>query len=212
MENLPHMDSPEVVANRRQMLEREAHLRQFGCDLPVAVAFVLAQALPLEGHVLEIGTGKGRFLVELARHVARVTTVDVSAEEQQYARLNARGAGLEGKIEFVNQDAARLPWPDRTFEAAVTMNAIHHIRNFRQVLDEMLRVVKPGGKLVLADFGPRGFQRLDRAHKAEGRTHPREVHHFAELRQFLRDRGLGTRLRKGCNEEVLVARLPLTTG
>lgn len=187
---------------------REARLRRFGYDSPAAIQFVLAQALPLGGAVLEIGTGKGRFLVELARHVAAVTTVDIAAEEQQCAQLNARYAGVEEKIQFVVQDAARLPWPDAMFDAAVTMNAVHHIAHFEQVLEEMLRVVKPGGKIVLADFSPRGFQIIARAHRAEGKTHPHERYDFRELQRMLRKRGLVTRLRKGCNQEVLVARVP----
>jgi ubiquinone/menaquinone biosynthesis C-methylase UbiE len=200
---------PETLANRQQILKRDARLRRFGYDSPAAIQFVLAQALPLGGAVLEIGTGKGRFLVELARHVAAVTTVDIAAEEQQCARLNAHYGGLEEKIRFVLQDAARLPWPDSTFDAAVSMNAMHHIAHFKQVLEEMLRVVKPGGKVVLADFSPRGFQIIAREHRAEGKTHPHEHYDFRELQRLLRERGLVTRLRKGCNQEVLVARVPV---
>jgi len=199
---------PETLTNREQILEREARLRQFGYDSPTAIQFVLAQALPLVRAVLEVGTGKGRFLVELARHVASVTTVDIAAEEQQCARLNARYAGLEERIQFVVQDAACLPWPNATFDAVVTLNAMHHIVNFEQALDEMLRVVKPGGKVVLADFSPRGFQIVARAHRAEGKTHPHEHYDIRELQRVLRKRGLVTRLRQGCNQEVLVARVP----
>jgi ubiquinone/menaquinone biosynthesis C-methylase UbiE len=93
-----------------------ARLRRFGYDSPAAIRFVLAQALPLSGSVLEIGTGKGRFLVKLAPHAATVTTVDVSAEEQHCARLSARYAGVEEKIRFVRRDAARLPWRAGTFD------------------------------------------------------------------------------------------------
>jgi ubiquinone/menaquinone biosynthesis C-methylase UbiE len=196
--------SEEALANHRQFLEREARLRRFGYDSSAAIAFVLTQALPLDGSVLEIGTGKGRFLVELAKQARAVTTVDISPEEQQFARLNARYAGLEDGIQFVLQDAARLPWPDRTFDAAVTMNAMHHIPRFRPVLDEMLRVVKPGGKIVLADFSPRGFQILSRAHRSEGNTHERYRYDFRDLQKLLRDRGWTTRLRKGNLQEVLV--------
>jgi len=200
---------PETLANRRQILKREARLRRFGYDSPAAIRFVLAQALPLGGKVLEIGTGKGRFLVRLARHVKTVTTVDVSAEEQRCARLNARYAGVERKVRFVLRDAGRLPWPAETFDAAVCMNAMHHIAHFKQVLAEMLRVLKPGGKVVLADFSPRGFQILSREHREEGRTHPRERHDFRELQRLLRKQGIATRLRKGANQEVLVGVLPL---
>lgn len=199
---------PETLANRQQILKREARLRRFGYDSPAAIQFVLAQAVPLDGVVLEIGTGKGRFLVELARRVGAVTTVDIAAEEQQCARLNARYAGVEEKIQFLLQDAAHLPWPDATFDAAVTMNAMHHIAHFERVLEEMLRVVKPAGKIVLADFSPRGFQIIARAHRAEGKIHPHEHYGFRELQRLLRERGLVTRLRKGCNQEVLAARVP----
>lgn len=200
--------SKEVLANRRRLLEREAFFRKFGYDLPKGIAFALMQALPLGSSVLEIGTGKGRFLVELAKHTTATTTVDIAAEEQAYARLNARFAGVEAKIKFILRDAARLPWRNRIFDAVVTFNAMHHIPHFRAVLVEMLRVVKPGGKIVLSDFSPRGFQIMDRIHRAEGKIHQHEVHHFHDLQRFLRKRGLATRLSKGCNQEVLVATLP----
>ena len=99
-----------------------------------------------------------------------------------------------------------------TFDAAVTMNAIHHIAHFKRVLGEMVRVVKPGGKVVLADFSPRGFQIIAREHRAQGKTHPRERHDFREFQRLLRGRGLATRLRKGANQEVLVAHVPVGAG
>jgi ubiquinone/menaquinone biosynthesis C-methylase UbiE len=198
----------EVLAIRKQLLKRDAHLRKFGCDLRAGIAFVLAQALPLKSPVLEIGTGKGRFLVRLAKHVERVTTVDLSAEEQRSARLNARYFKVQDRIKFVHQDATRLPWSAHSFGAVVTVNAMHHIRNFEPVLKEMLRVVRPGGKLVLADFSPRGFQNMARAHRAEGKIHPHEHHSFRGLQRSLREHGLTTRLCTGCNEEVLVVLVP----
>jgi tRNA (uracil-5-)-methyltransferase TRM9 len=201
----------ETLANHRQILQREARLRRFGYDSPSAIKFVLEQAFPLSGSVLEIGTGKGRFLVKLAPHAATVTTVDVSAEEQHCARLSARHAGVEEKIRFVRRDAARLPWRADTFDAAVTMNAMHHIAHFERVLEEMLRVVKPGGKIVLADFSSRGFQIIAREHRAAGKTHPRERYDFRELQRSLSDRGLATRLCRHCNQEVLLALVPPRT-
>ena len=204
----PNTHSPEVLAHHREQLKRDAWFRRFGCDLQAGIKFVLEQALPLENPVLEVGTGKGRFLVKLARRVRDITTVDVSAEEQRCARLNARYHRVEDRIKFVLQDAAKLPWADATFGAAVSLNAMHHIRDFQPVLEEMLRVVKPGGKVVLADFTTRGFQNMDRAHRADGKTHLREPHAFRELQMLLRKRGIAAKLRKGGNEEVLVAQVP----
>lgn len=194
------------------MLARMARLRRFGYDSPAAIRFVLTQALPLHGAVLEIGTGKGRFLVAIARHAGTITTVDIAPEEQQCARLSARYAGVEEKARFVVQDAAHLPWGDGAFDAAVTMNAVHHIAHFERVLEEMLRVVKPGGKIVLADFDSQGFQILAREHRAEGKKHPRERYDFRKLQRSLHDRGLATRLCKGCNQEVLLALVPAAAG
>jgi ubiquinone/menaquinone biosynthesis C-methylase UbiE len=125
-----------------------------------------------------------------------------------YARLYAQHAGVEGKITFVLQDAAKLPWAGKTFDAVVTMNAMHHIPHFQQVLEEMVRVTRPGGKILLADFSPRGFQIVARSHRAEGRVHPRAHHDFRQLGRQLRERGLATCLFKGCHQEILLARLP----
>jgi ubiquinone/menaquinone biosynthesis C-methylase UbiE len=197
--------SPEVLANHRRLTRRGNLMRRFGYDVAGGIKFVLTQALPLPGSVLEIGTGKGRFMVALAPCVKTITTVDISPAEQHCARLNARYARVKTKIKYHLQDAARLPWPDQTFDAVVTMNAIHHIPHFPQVLAEMLRVVKPGGKLVLADFSPRGFQIMDRIHRAEGKVHQHEVHSFRSLQAYLHTLGWTTRLRKGCNQEVLIA-------
>ncbi len=198
----------DVLATHRMLLQREAYFRKFGYDSPRSIAFTLSHALPLKGSVLEIGTGKGRFLVQLARHANAVATVDVNAGAQVYARLNARHAGVEDRIQFVLGDAARLSWPDHTFDAAVTFNAIHHIPDFQSVLKEMLRVVKPGGKIVLADFSPRGFQIMARMHRSEGKTHQHESHPLRDLQRQLRGRGLTTRWSKGCHQEVLVATQP----
>jgi ubiquinone/menaquinone biosynthesis C-methylase UbiE len=202
------LHSAQVLSNHRQMTERDALMRGLGYDFAAGIEFVLAQALPLAGSVLEIGTGKGRFMVALAPHVKTLTTVDISAEEQRGARLNARFAGVKTQIKYVLQDAAHLPWPDQTFDAAVTMNAIHHIPHFIQVLEEMQRVVKLGGKLVLADLSPRGFQIMARFHRSEGKTHEHHRCDFRDLQKLLRDRGWTTRLLKGCNQEVLVANGP----
>ena len=112
--------------------------------------FVVEKALPLHGRVLDVGTGKGRFVIPLARHVANVTTVDISAEEQRQARLEAIYAGVADRIRFVIQDARFLPWPAGSFNAVVSWNVFHHLDDPERVFGEMLRVLKPGGKLVLA--------------------------------------------------------------
>ena len=195
--------------SRQQLLKRDAHLRRFGCDLRAGITFVLEQALPLESPVLEIGTGKGRFLVRLAKHVRDITTVDISAEEQQSARLNARYFKVEDRIKFVLQDAARLPWPDHSFGAVVTMNAMHHIREFRAGAEGDVARAQTRRQARARRFQPARISKHrprppGRRQNSSTRTSlvPRPATSVCE------NAGWSARLRKGCNQEVLVAQVP----
>jgi ubiquinone/menaquinone biosynthesis C-methylase UbiE len=194
--------------NQRAMKQREALFRRFGYDSEASLKFILTKALPLPGHVLEIGTGKGRFLAAMAKRADRITTLDVDTKQQRAAKLHVRQTRAGRRIRFVIHDAEHLPWPDASFDTVASVNTFHHLEHPMRVFKEMLRVLKPGGKLVLCDFSPRGFQIFDRIHRFEGGTHPRLKNGLAPFGRMLRRPGWKTRRFKGCNQEILVATAP----
>ena len=200
MSNLSHA----IREQHRVLAERDALFRRHGGDMEASVQFVLRCAAPVTGQVLEIGTGRGHFLVALTRSACRVVTVDPDAEALHGARLYATEAEAADKVEFIHGDAAQLAQPDGAFDAVVSMNALHHIERLEPVLAESLRLLRPGGKLVLADFNAEGFEIVARMHQAEGKVHPAVRHDFARLQVFLEQRGCRTRLEEGCHEKVLL--------
>jgi ubiquinone/menaquinone biosynthesis C-methylase UbiE len=190
------------------MNEREALFRRFGYDSAASLRFVLTKVLPLPGHVLEIGTGKGRFLAAMAKHADCITTLDVDAKQQRAAKLHIRQTRAGRPIRFVVHDSGHLPWPDASFDTVASVNTFHHLERPTQVFKEMLRILKPGGKLVLCDLSPRGFQIFDRIHRFEGGMHPRLKNGLADFARSLRRRGWKTKRTKGYNQEILVANPP----
>ena len=197
-----------AIQSRQTMSERQALFLRFGYDSAASLKFILAKVLPLPGHVLEIGTGKGGLLAELGKHADHITTLDNDADQQRLAKHHVRQAGTRCPIRYVIHDAERLPWADGSFDSVVSVNTFHHLEHPMRVFKQMLRVLKPGGKLVLCDFSPRGFQIFDRIHRFEGGTHPRLKNGLADFARLLRRRGWKTKRFKGCNQEILVATSP----
>jgi ubiquinone/menaquinone biosynthesis C-methylase UbiE len=97
--------------------------------------------------VLEIGGGMGTDLVQFAKHGAIVTDVDLSSGHLALAKENFRLRALNGT--FVHHDAETLPFPDASFDVVYSNGVIHHTPNTQRVVDEIYRVLKPGGKAIV---------------------------------------------------------------
>lgn len=165
--------TPDELAQRKKHFEeRTSEFRALGYDRFLTPAFVLDGVGDLVGPVLDMGTGMGLMARELARRGLDVQSVDVNAEDQQVAAFLTDDSALSKRITFSLADGASLPCPDGTFGAAVTLDVLHHLSDGEGVLKELIRVVRPGGAIVLAEFSREGFDLVARVHAAEGRVHP----------------------------------------
>jgi ubiquinone/menaquinone biosynthesis C-methylase UbiE len=97
---------------------------------------------------LEAACGPGIIARALAPHVATVLGVDATPAMVELARREAAGMG---NLEFETGDATALALPDDSFDGAVARFALHHIPAPLRAVCELARVVRPGGKVILAD-------------------------------------------------------------
>jgi ubiquinone/menaquinone biosynthesis C-methylase UbiE len=105
------------------------------------------------GSVLEVAPGPGYLAVELAKlGDFRVVGLDISRSFVEMARQNARDAGVA--VTFEQGNAACMPFASESFDVIVCRAAFKNFAEPVQALDEMHRVLKPGGKALIYDLRP----------------------------------------------------------
>ncbi len=114
----------------------------------------LARIQPGE-KVLDVGCGTGTLAIEVQSRVGRAGRVaGVDPGQEQIARARSKAARRNLPIDFQIGVIEHLAFPDQTFDVVLSTLMMHHLPDSlkRQGLAEIARVLKPGGRLVIADF------------------------------------------------------------
>jgi SAM-dependent methyltransferase len=122
---------------------------------PEAERFVARMGLEPGACVLDIACGTGNVTIPLACRGATVTGLDMVPRLLEEARARAAREGL--RIRFDEGFAEALPYPDGSFDVLVSMFGIMFSPLPATVASEMARVLRPGGRLALANWTPSGF-------------------------------------------------------
>jgi len=119
-----------------------------------AVARQVLTALPRAGRVLDVGTGPGRLLVQLARQRpdARLVGIDPSRDMAAHAIRHAADAGVSGRVDTVVAAAEALPFINDSFDAVVSTLSAHHWADQACAVAEQARVLRPGARLLVVDL------------------------------------------------------------
>ena len=150
-------------------------------------AFLLPRG---DERAVDVGTGAGALALALAPLVREVVGVDRVPELLDQARERAAG---RPNVTFVEGDAARLPFDDFSFDLAATLRTLHHVPRPEVVLAELVRVTRPGGRLLVIDqiapVDPLAALAVDRFERARDPGHTRLLPDI-DLRQLFEANGL----------------------
>jgi ubiquinone/menaquinone biosynthesis C-methylase UbiE len=110
-----------------------------------------AKQIPSRSSVLEVAPGPGYFAIELAKlGDYQITGLDISETFVEIARANAAKAGV--LIDFRQGNASGMPFGDETFDFLLCRAAFKNFSDPGRALEEMYRVLKPGGQSLIIDL------------------------------------------------------------
>jgi demethylmenaquinone methyltransferase/2-methoxy-6-polyprenyl-1,4-benzoquinol methylase len=109
--------------------------------------------------ILDIATGTGDFAIEaLALNPDKVIGVDISEGMLEVGRKKMKKRGLDDRIELQQGDSEGLKFEDNKFDAVIVSFGVRNFENLDKGLEDMYRVLRPGGKVVILEFSrPKSF-------------------------------------------------------
>src|SRR4051812_2183968 len=121
----------------------------------------IKQLQPLQPkYILDVATGTGdvAILTQKMLHPTKITGIDISEGMLNIGRKKIEKLGLQNQVELLQGDSETIGFPDNSFDAIIVAFGVRNFQNLEKGLAEMLRVLKPGGKLVVLEFSrPKQF-------------------------------------------------------
>jgi sarcosine/dimethylglycine N-methyltransferase len=134
------------------LYETEAEDIATASERTVATMAGMLSGLGQDGSVVDLGAGYGGAARWLARHFGcRVSCVNLSEAQNRRNRELSASAGLGGLIEVHDASFEDIPAPDRSFDCVWSQDSILHSGARARVMDEVDRVLRPGGQLIFTD-------------------------------------------------------------
>jgi SAM-dependent methyltransferase len=150
--------APDIAAikQRQQATWASGDFAVIGVTLQI-VGESLAEAADIRAHeqVIDIAAGNGNATLAAARRFAIVTSTDYVPALLEKGRARAAAEGLQ--VTFREADAEALPFPDASFDAALSTFGVMFTPDHARAASEMLRVVRENGRIALANWTPEGF-------------------------------------------------------
>jgi SAM-dependent methyltransferase len=122
---------------------------------PGAMEFLANIPIEPGTRVLDVACGAGQLAIPAARAGARATGIDIATNSIEQARARAQAEGLDAQ--FDEGDAEMLPYEDASFDLVVSLIGAMFAPRPEQVASELVRVCRPGGRIVMANWTAEGF-------------------------------------------------------
>lgn len=152
---LPRVPEPEVMGEADEVDAYASAAAQAYLDR-IDNTFV-EQALRLgvtRGRALDVGTGPGQIPLKIAQRLPQLEFVGVDRSEAMLAegRRQTERLGLSARVRFQAGDGNRLESPDQAFDLVLCNSVLHHLAQPLRVLNEIARVAKPAGAILVRDL------------------------------------------------------------
>ena len=142
---------PEDAAGRLELIWGDGFLSPGG---PAEVSRILGGKDITGCDVLDIGSGTGGVDIVLVRDHGAGTVIGIDVEKRlvDLATDRSQKLHLDGRIKYQVVDPGPLPFKDESFDVVFSKDAIIHVREKEDIYSEALRVLRPGGRLLVSDW------------------------------------------------------------